>query len=64
MTSASGEPSVPIPPPEGLGTQKIPWDTAAAAFSSVSGWQPEGSVHYTYESISADCGCTQCFTWL
>ena len=61
--SMSGEPSLPNPGLYGgLGTNKMPWDAAAAAFFDQVGWAPEGRVHYSYESRSTGCGCTQCFT--
>ena len=63
VKSSSGEPSLPDPALYGgLGTRKMPWDPPASAFFRAVGWEPEGSVHYSYESRSQGCGCTQCFT--
>jgi prepilin-type N-terminal cleavage/methylation domain-containing protein len=47
------------------GTVKKVWDPteAAAADFRLIGWEPEGSVYYSYGSFSTlTCGCDLCFT--
>ena len=47
----------------GLGIGKMNWDAASQnAFGSL-GWEPEGDVHYSYQSnTTVGCSCTLCFT--
>ena len=47
----------------GLGSSKMNWDGASQAAFSELGWEPDGDVHYSYQSNSTNnCTCTVCFT--
>ncbi len=48
----------------GLSARKMEWDAASEVAYAELGWRPEGRVFYTYDTITADpgCTCTLCFT--
>ena len=47
----------------GLGVGKMDWDAASKSAFGALGWEPEGNVHYSYQSnTSTGCSCSFCFT--
>ena len=47
----------------GLGVGKMSWDSASQTAFGALGWEPEGNVHYSYQSnTSTGCSCSFCFT--
>lgn len=56
--------SFPDPTPYGgLGSSKMNWDAASSTAFGALGWEPEGDVHYTYQSnTTSGCTCVLCFT--
>ena len=47
----------------GLGVGKMNWDTTSQTAFGALGWEPEGDVHYSYQSnTSIGCSCSFCFT--
>lgn len=59
----SGNAYPDVTPYGGLGLTKMSWDSDSQNAFSALGWEPEGDVHYAYQSnATVSCSCTLCFT--